>query len=134
MRASVILLGNSLSNSVHEWQYYRLNYQTDVQICNQCVWDNHESAPAVVGNCSPNHNSRYRSSVSTLQAFPWPPSDLHMAITGTKTEHAFIRKHNRSPLGHPMSSDLTLLLSLTIMFWSRWNTCYRVLRLELSFK
>ncbi|GFW74278.1 hypothetical protein TNCV_2524811 [Trichonephila clavipes] len=35
-----------------EWQHYRLNYQTDLQIGTQCVWDSHKSAPAVIRNCS----------------------------------------------------------------------------------
>ncbi|GFS68439.1 uncharacterized protein TNCV_4583801 [Trichonephila clavipes] len=41
---------------------------------------------------------------------PWPSSDQHMVITGTKTEH-FIRKHNRSPLSPPMSSATRGLLA-----------------------
>ncbi|GBM80632.1 hypothetical protein AVEN_140557-1 [Araneus ventricosus] len=103
MRASVILLENTPLNAVHEWQHSKLNHQTDVQICSQGAWHNHESAPAVIGNCSPGHNSRCRSSVSKpqtgwLQALTWPPSNQHTAITGTKAEPAFIRKHNRSPL------------------------------------
>ncbi|GBN32602.1 hypothetical protein AVEN_94565-1 [Araneus ventricosus] len=67
MRAKVILLENTPLNAVHEWQHNRLNHQTDVQICSQGAWDNHESAPAVIGNCSPDHNSRCRSSVSRPQ-------------------------------------------------------------------
>ncbi|GFU41806.1 hypothetical protein TNCV_2375981 [Trichonephila clavipes] len=35
----------------HELQYYRLNYQTDVQICSQYVWDNHKIVPTVIGKC-----------------------------------------------------------------------------------
>ncbi|GFX74357.1 transposable element Tcb2 transposase [Trichonephila clavipes] len=80
----------------------------------QCHWDNHESAPGVIRNCSVDHDSRYRSSVSRLQtvllqAFPWPPSDQHTAHTGTKAEPAFLRKHNRFLIRPPMSSDLTTL-------------------------
>ncbi|GFW94711.1 uncharacterized protein TNCV_4247511 [Trichonephila clavipes] len=57
-----------------------LHYQTDVHIFSQCVWDNQESAPAVIENCSPYHNSRSRFSVCRpqavwLQAFPWLPSN-----------------------------------------------------------
>ncbi|GBL74623.1 hypothetical protein AVEN_235524-1 [Araneus ventricosus] len=37
----------------------------------------------------------------------------HTAITGTKAEPAFIRKHNRSPLRSPMNSSLTPLTSQT---------------------
>ncbi|GBM09178.1 hypothetical protein AVEN_226692-1 [Araneus ventricosus] len=51
MRASVILLENTPLHAVHEWQHSRLDHQTDVQICSQVSWDNHESAPAVIGNC-----------------------------------------------------------------------------------
>ncbi|GBN17937.1 hypothetical protein AVEN_232705-1 [Araneus ventricosus] len=89
----------------------RLNDQTDVQICSQSAWDNHESAPAYIGNCSPDHNSRCRFSVSMpqtgwLQALTWHPSNQHAASTGTKAEPTFIRKH-KSPLRPPMSSSLT---------------------------
>ncbi|GBN80486.1 hypothetical protein AVEN_143961-1 [Araneus ventricosus] len=87
----------------------RSNRQTDVQTCSQGACDNHKSVPAVIGKCSPDHNSRCRSSVSRtqtcwLQALTWPPSNQHTAITGTKAEPAFIRKHNRSPRRPPMSS------------------------------
>ncbi|GFX19867.1 transposable element Tcb1 transposase [Trichonephila clavipes] len=122
---SVILLENSSLNAVYEWQCYRLNYQTDQHVCSQCVWNNHESALAtVIGNCSPDHDFRCRCSVSRLQTvwlqvFPWLPSDQHTAITGTKAEPAFIRKHNRSPLHHPMSSGLTPLASKPAMAWSQ---------------
>ncbi|GFV28305.1 uncharacterized protein TNCV_22301 [Trichonephila clavipes] len=80
-----------------------------------------------------------RSSVSGsqtvwLQAFLWPPSEQHMAITGTKTEPAFIKKHNRSPLYPPMSSGLTPLTSQTAMAWSQWNTRNRASDLELFLK
>ncbi|GFV15408.1 uncharacterized protein TNCV_4834341 [Trichonephila clavipes] len=64
VRASVILLGNSPVNAVRDWQFYRLNYQTDAQICNQYVWDNNENYPAVIGNFSPEHDFRCRPSVS----------------------------------------------------------------------
>ncbi|GBM58974.1 hypothetical protein AVEN_230087-1 [Araneus ventricosus] len=72
-----------------------LNHQTDVQICSQGAWDNHESAPVVILNCSPDHNSRRRSSVSRpqtdwLHALTWPPSNQYTAITGTQAEPAFI--------------------------------------------
>ena len=48
----------------HERQSYRLNYQADGQICSQCVWNNHESTSAVIGNCSPDNDSRSRSRMS----------------------------------------------------------------------
>ncbi|GFY10467.1 uncharacterized protein TNCV_1463561 [Trichonephila clavipes] len=101
VRVNVILLENSQLNAVDEWQYYGLNYQTDVQICSQCVRDNHESTPAIIGNCSSDHDSRCRFSVSWLQTLSWPP-DQHAAITGNNTEPAFIRKHNKSPLRPPI--------------------------------
>ncbi|GBO23935.1 hypothetical protein AVEN_88224-1 [Araneus ventricosus] len=99
IRTSVILLESTPLNAVHEWQHNRLNHQTDVQICSQDAWVNHESVPAVIGNCSADHNSRCRSSVSRpqtdwLQALTWPPSKKHTAITGTKAKPAFSRKHN----------------------------------------
>ncbi|GBM06670.1 hypothetical protein AVEN_190885-1 [Araneus ventricosus] len=139
MRASVILLENTPLNAVHEWQHNRLNHQTEVQICCQGVWDNHESAPAVIGNCSPDHNSCCRSSVSRpqtgwLQALIWPPPNQHTAITGTKAEPAFIMKHNRSPLRPPMRSNLTPLTSQTAVVWSQWNARYSASGSELSLK
>ncbi|GBM83996.1 hypothetical protein AVEN_110127-1 [Araneus ventricosus] len=103
MTASVILLRNTPLNVAHEWQHNKLNHQTDVQICRQGAWDNHESAPAVIGNCSPDHNFKCRSGVSRpqkswLQELTSSPSNQHTAITGTKAEPAFIRKYNRSVL------------------------------------
>ncbi|GFX27502.1 uncharacterized protein TNCV_4995571 [Trichonephila clavipes] len=105
----------------------------------QSLWDSHESTPAVRGNCSPDHDSRYRSSVSRqqtvwLQTFRWLPSDQHRAITGSKAKPAFIRKHNRSPLYLPMCSGFTRLASQTAMAWSQWNTRYRAPASELSMK
>ncbi|GBN31909.1 hypothetical protein AVEN_236559-1 [Araneus ventricosus] len=123
MRASVILLENTPLNAVHEWQHNRLNHQTDVQIFSQGALDNHESAPAVIGNCSPDHNSRCRSSVfrpqtGWLQVLTWPPFNQRTAITGTKEEPAFIRKHNRSPLRPPVSFSLEPITSQTAVVWS----------------
>ncbi|GFV95052.1 uncharacterized protein TNCV_1030501 [Trichonephila clavipes] len=112
VRESVFLLENFPLNAAHEWQYYRLNYQTDVQICSQCVWDSPESGTAVIGNCFPDHDdSRYRSSVSRRQtvwslAFPWPPSDQHKVITGTKAEPASIRRQQQ--IFTPSCNDLWL--------------------------
>ncbi|GFW77314.1 uncharacterized protein TNCV_924301 [Trichonephila clavipes] len=60
--------------------------------------------------------------------------DLHMAITGTKAEPAFIGKRNRSPLRPPMSSGLTPLASQTAMAWSLWNARYRAPGMELTLK
>ncbi|GFV76416.1 DUF4817 domain-containing protein [Trichonephila clavipes] len=84
-----------------------LNYQTDVQIFCQCVWDNHKSAPAVIGNCSLDLGSKCLSGVFRVQkgwlhSFPWP-SDQHTTVTFTKAEPAFIRPHNTSPI-HPRMS------------------------------
>ncbi|GFV62722.1 hypothetical protein TNCV_901771 [Trichonephila clavipes] len=62
-RESVILLKNSPLNAVNKGQYHGLNYQTDIQICGQCVWDSPESAPAVLGNFSPAYDYRCRFSV-----------------------------------------------------------------------
>ncbi|GBM06333.1 hypothetical protein AVEN_121376-1 [Araneus ventricosus] len=139
MRARVILLENTPVNAVHDWEHCRFNHQTDIQICSQGAWDNHESSPALMENCSPDHNSMCRSSVSRpqtgwLQALTWPPSNQHTAITGTKGKPASIRKHNRSPLRPPMSSNLTPLTSQTAVVWSQWNARYRASGPELSLK
>ncbi|GFU07022.1 uncharacterized protein TNCV_3885861 [Trichonephila clavipes] len=139
VKTNVILLENSPLSAAHEWQYYRLNYEIDVQIYSQCAGDNHESAPVVIGNCSLDYDSRCRSSLSWpqtvwLQAFPWPPSYQHKAIPGTQVEPTFIRKYNKYPPRPPMSSGLTSLASPTAMAWSQWNTRYRVPGSELSLK
>ncbi|GBM04276.1 hypothetical protein AVEN_41080-1 [Araneus ventricosus] len=139
LRTSVMLFENTPLNAVYKWQHNRLNYQTDVQICSQGACENHESATAVIGNCSPDHNARCRSSVSRphtgwLQALTWPPSNQHTSITGTKAEPAFIRKRNRSPLRPPMCSNLTPLTSQTAVVWSQWNASYRASVSELSLK
>ncbi|GFY03020.1 uncharacterized protein TNCV_980251 [Trichonephila clavipes] len=94
--------------------------------CGLYVWDNHESVPSVIGNCSPDHDSRCRSSVSRpqtvwLQAFHWSPSDQHTAITGTNAE-PFIRKHNRSPFHPPMSSGFSPPASQTRFLTVRFVT------------
>ncbi|GBN49768.1 hypothetical protein AVEN_36004-1 [Araneus ventricosus] len=101
--------------------------------------DNHESVPAIIGNCSPDHNSRCRSSVSRqqtgwLKALTWPPTNQHKAITGAKVQPASIRKHNRFPLRPPMSPSLTPLTSQTAVVWSQWNARYRASDSELSLK
>ncbi|GFS54347.1 uncharacterized protein TNCV_4808571 [Trichonephila clavipes] len=80
--------------------------------------------PAAIGNCSPDHNSRCRFSVSRLQ-FGVALASQHPVITGTKVEPGFIRKHNRSPLRPPVSSGLKPLASQTSMAWSQLNTPYR---------
>ncbi|GBM29937.1 hypothetical protein AVEN_111241-1 [Araneus ventricosus] len=139
MRASVRLLGNTPLNAIHKWQHNRLNHQTDLQICSQGARDNQESAPAVIGNCSPDHNSRCRSSVfrpqtGWLQTLTWPASSQHTTITGTKAESAFIRKHNRSELRPPMNSSLTPLTSQTAVIWSQCNARYMVSGSELYLK
>ncbi|GFT44793.1 hypothetical protein TNCV_2845591 [Trichonephila clavipes] len=48
------------SHAAHQWQYNRLNYQSDKQIFSQCVWDHPENNSAVMGNCSPDRNIRFR--------------------------------------------------------------------------
>ncbi|GBL98108.1 hypothetical protein AVEN_84604-1 [Araneus ventricosus] len=107
-------------------------------ICRAC-WVTTESAHAVKGNCSPDHNSRYRSSVSRLQTgwlqvLTWPLSNQHTAITGTKAEPAYIRKHIRYPLRPPMGSSVTPLTSQTAVVWSQWNARYKASGSELSLK
>ncbi|GFV93613.1 RNase H domain-containing protein [Trichonephila clavipes] len=49
----------------------------------------------------------YPSPWAPTPIIQWPPSDQHTAITSTKAEAAFIRKHNRTPLHLSMSSGLT---------------------------
>ncbi|GBN62394.1 hypothetical protein AVEN_241367-1 [Araneus ventricosus] len=132
----VILLGNTPLSAVHECQHNRLNNRTDVQICSQGAWDNHESAPAVIGNCSPDHESR--SSVSRpqtgwLQALTWPPSN-HTRSSLAPRQNRLSSENNRSPLRPPMSSSLTPLTSQTAVVWSRWNARYRASGAELCLK
>ncbi|GFV04409.1 hypothetical protein TNCV_920301 [Trichonephila clavipes] len=60
-------------------------------------WDNHESDPAVIGNCSSDNDSNClfsgsRSLTVRLQAFLSPSFDQHTVITFTKEEPAFVRK------------------------------------------
>ncbi|GBL72619.1 hypothetical protein AVEN_127879-1 [Araneus ventricosus] len=95
MRTSFILFENTTLNTDHEWQHNWFNHQSDIYICNQGAWDNDESALAVIGNCSTDHNSWRKSSVSTpqtawFQALTWPPFIEYTAITGTQTERAAI--------------------------------------------
>ncbi|GFV99571.1 uncharacterized protein TNCV_5079351 [Trichonephila clavipes] len=109
-----------------------MNYQTDAQICSLCVWNNHENASAVIRNCSPDHDSRCRSTSSRpqtirFQEFPWSPSDQHTVIPDTKVEPAFIRKH-RSPLGPSMSSGLRSSASQTAMTWNAVRCAARRIR------
>ncbi|GFV65011.1 hypothetical protein TNCV_763531 [Trichonephila clavipes] len=57
-------------------------------------------------------NSRFRSSVSRLQTMwlltlPWPPSDQHTALTGTKAEAALIRKQISTPSSNEIWLDTT---------------------------
>ena len=103
-------------NAVHEWQNYRLNYQADIQICSQCVQNNHESASAVTGNCFPDHDSRWRSRMFSLQivylqAFSWPFSDQYTAIIGTKTEKS---------LSSESTIDLHSILQWALA-WHHWH-------------
>ncbi|GFV67306.1 uncharacterized protein TNCV_3670611 [Trichonephila clavipes] len=99
--------------------------------------DNHESYPAVIGNCFPRHDSRCRSSVSRpqtvwLQAFPCHLSDQHMTITGTKPEPAFRKQHNISPLRPSLSFGVIPLASQMVVARNQGNTRYRKLYSELS--
>ncbi|GFU94382.1 hypothetical protein TNCV_4150691 [Trichonephila clavipes] len=67
----------------YELQYYRLNYQTDVQICSRYVWDNHMIVPTVIGKCC-------------------------MVVIGTKSKNCcYQRKHSRSQFHPSMGSGLT---------------------------
>ncbi|GFX05443.1 hypothetical protein TNCV_1007651 [Trichonephila clavipes] len=59
---------------------------------------------------------------------------LILTTTGTKAELAFVRKHNRSSLPPPMSSDLIPVASQTAMAWSHWSTLNRAPVSELSLK
>ncbi|GFV07207.1 uncharacterized protein TNCV_1165411 [Trichonephila clavipes] len=124
VRASVILLENYPLNAVHEWQCYRMNYQIDVQI-----------AVSVFGITTRILLLSYLIAPQTLTPgacpvcprlclVPWPPSDQHIVITGTKAVHAFIRKHNRCPLRPPLASETAM---------SR-NTHYKAPGSELSLK
>ncbi|GFV79384.1 uncharacterized protein TNCV_1903561 [Trichonephila clavipes] len=86
MRVCVTLLEKSPLNAVQERQYYRLNYETDVKICSQCVWDNDESAPTVIRNCSPGQNSGV-GPICLGHIQLQNPSDQHTAINDTKAEN-----------------------------------------------
>ncbi|GFW28325.1 uncharacterized protein TNCV_4639921 [Trichonephila clavipes] len=108
-----------------------LSYQTDVQICSQCVWDNHESARAVTAYCSPGLGL---VCLGQRQFDFRRSSGLLLTMTGTKAELVFIRKHKRSTLRPPLSSGLTPLASQVAMAWSQWNTRYRVHGSELCLK
>lgn len=55
---------NTPLNEDHEWQHNRLTHQTDWQNCSPGAWDNLNSALVVIGNYSPDHNCRCRSSKS----------------------------------------------------------------------
>ncbi|GFW88827.1 hypothetical protein TNCV_2682611 [Trichonephila clavipes] len=62
------------------------------------------------------YNNCMRASDSLVASpFPSPPSDQHLAITGTKAEPSFIRKHNRCTLRPPMLSGMIPLASQTVM-------------------
>ncbi|GFU23207.1 hypothetical protein TNCV_3516321 [Trichonephila clavipes] len=64
--------------------------------------------------------------------FPWPPTDQHTAIPGTKTKPAFIR--NATDLLPPVSLGLPPRALQTAMACSQWNTRYRAPGSELSSK
>ncbi|GFW81253.1 uncharacterized protein TNCV_376011 [Trichonephila clavipes] len=132
----VITAALSPLNGVHKRQCYKLNYQTAISVFGI---NTRVLLLSYIKNCSPDHNSSGKFSVSKPQAvcllaFSRPPSDQHTAINATKAEHDFLRKHNRYPLRPPMISSLTPLASEAAMAWSQWNTRYRAPSSELSLK
>ncbi|GFW79854.1 transposable element Tc3 transposase [Trichonephila clavipes] len=54
---TVVCEGKLLIVDVHEWQYYRLIYQTAVQIRSLYVWDNQGNTSAVILIFIPDHDS-----------------------------------------------------------------------------
>lgn len=112
MRSCVILKNNPFSG-VYESQWNGFSHHTKVQIFSRDSWNNHERARTLIRNCSPAHNSRSRSSVPRPQVGYKCSASLvfnkHTAITGTKTESAFIGNQNRSPPRPPISYSLILL-------------------------
>ncbi|GFX88383.1 dimethylaniline monooxygenase 5 [Trichonephila clavipes] len=62
------------------------------------------------------------------------PGHQHTAITGTKAEPAFIRKHNRSPLRPPEIPSLLTLMLLNTVVWSQCNACFRAFGSKVSLK
>ncbi|GFU16078.1 uncharacterized protein TNCV_1300271 [Trichonephila clavipes] len=114
MHAILLEIPLSPLNAIHKWQLNSLNHQTDVQICNQGVWNNHERAPDIMRNSCLDHNSKCRSRPQTswLQILTWPPNQ-QMAITGTKAKLTLIKKHNMSPLQPTMSISFIPLTSQT---------------------
>ncbi|GFW68067.1 hypothetical protein TNCV_1879491 [Trichonephila clavipes] len=67
-----------------------------------------------------------------LQTFPWPPSDQHTTITGTKAEPPFIRKHVSTLSSTELWPDTTGVAMATA--WSKWNTRYKAPGSELTLK
>jgi len=101
------LVANHPFNGVHEWQHNRFHHQTQVHICSQGAWDNHESAFAVIGNCSP--DSRCRSNVSRmqtawLQALTWPPSNQQYSHHWHQGRSGFHQKTQQ--ISTPSSNEL----------------------------
>lgn len=86
-----------------------LNHLSKIQICSQCVWNNYESAPAVIANLTLANYSSCVSNVSRphtrwFQACSRRPSKQHTTITGPKILLMFIRNHNISLFSAPMRS------------------------------
>ncbi|GFW59181.1 uncharacterized protein TNCV_2781121 [Trichonephila clavipes] len=107
-------IGDRSGNLAGRGNMSKLSRACCVTTAIQCVWDNHESDPAVIGYFPTDHDSRCRFSVSMLQtvclqAFLWSPFDQHMGITGIRAEPAVIKKYNRSPIHPSISSGLTPL-------------------------
>ncbi|GFU50231.1 uncharacterized protein TNCV_300661 [Trichonephila clavipes] len=67
MRVHFILLEDTSFNNVHKCQHKTLNHQIDVQVYSQGEWNNYMNAPAIVENCSLEHNVKCRTSVSRPQ-------------------------------------------------------------------
>ncbi|GBN69756.1 hypothetical protein AVEN_9317-1 [Araneus ventricosus] len=57
----------SSGNDDKKWQHSRFNHNSDMHIYSQGAWYKEKSAPAIIGNCSLDHNSWCRSSVSAPQ-------------------------------------------------------------------
>ncbi|GFU98784.1 uncharacterized protein TNCV_1215001 [Trichonephila clavipes] len=85
-----------------------------------------------IGNCSPDHDPRYRFSVLRPQTV-WEQVFPGLFLTNTP-EPAFMRIHNRSPLRPPIISGLTPLALQTAMAWCQWNRRYREPGSRLSLK
>lgn len=61
----IVFMNDSRTGWIPEWPY----------ICSQGAGDNHECTPVVIGNCSQDHKSRCRSSLSRSD-IGWPSGHL----------------------------------------------------------